>query len=197
MPTITISRSVRLGTGAVSSTLTNTAPNHLIVEDDIPAAKVGALTTRTDNDTGELTMETGHGITTGATLNVYWAGGKRLGMTVGTVATNAVPIDGGTGDNLPADESPITAMVPVEYPLVATGDDVVGLEAFSAVDGEILLTEDDDDSLLALDVDEAGYAWCLASGETNPVAGDAIGKVFLSHFDSTGARRMRLQLLVD
>jgi hypothetical protein len=195
--TITVSQSVRLGTGAVSFTLTNTASSLLAVEEDIPAAKVGTLTTRTDDDTGELTMASGHGITTGAKLNVYWASGKRLGMTVGTVATNAVPIDGGTGDNLPADETSITAIVPVEFPFVATGNDVVGLEAWGATDGEVLLTESDNDSLLAIDVDEAGYAWCEDSGDANPVAGDAIAKVFLSHGDSTGARRMRLQLLVD
>src|SRR5678815_5092823 len=71
----------------------------------LAAAKVGQLTTRTDNDTGTLTMVAGHGITTGARLDIFWeeAGvkGARYGVTVGTVATNSVPFDLGAGDNLP------------------------------------------------------------------------------------------------
>ncbi len=195
--TATKSESLRLGTAAVSSTLTNTGTNLLSVEQDVPAAKVGALTTRTDDNTGELTMQASHGITTGAKLDLYWASGKRLGMTVGTVATNAVPIDGGSGDNLPADETAITAMVPVEFPIVADGDDVVTIDAWSTADADVLITDASNVSILALETDGNGYSWLAASGETNPVAGDSIAKVFFSHGDSTGTRRMRLQLLVD
>ena len=35
-------------------------------------AKVGALTTRTDNTTGTLTMSAGHGLLTGNRLDLYW-----------------------------------------------------------------------------------------------------------------------------
>jgi hypothetical protein len=64
----------------------------------------GSLTTRTDADTGEITMSTQiapHGITTGEIVDVVWSRGWRLGMTVGTVSGNSVPIDGGEGDDLP------------------------------------------------------------------------------------------------
>ena len=195
--TMTTSNSVRLGSAAVSSVLTDTGTNLLSVEQDMPAAKVGSLTTRTDANTGTLTMAASHGITTGAKLDLYWVGGKRLGMTVGTVATNSVPIDLGAGTDLPTLNTAITAMVPVSFPIVATGNDVVGIEAYSAVDADILITDVSDASLLALETDEDGYSWSYASGVTNPVAGDAIAKVFFSHGDSTGARRMRLQLLTD
>lgn len=87
-------------------------------EIEIPAAKAGLLTTRTDDDTGTLTMDPGHGITTGAKLDVYWTNadgtrGSRVDMTVGTVSGNTVPIDLGTGDNLPIQGAAIRAMVPV------------------------------------------------------------------------------------
>ena len=53
-------------------------------------------------------MATGHGITTGALVDVYWEGGVRYGVTVGTVNGQAVPLtDSGAGDVLPADETPI------------------------------------------------------------------------------------------
>lgn len=90
--------------------------------DELPLAKVGELTTRTDNETGTLTMDTGHGITTGARLDLYWADGdgagtpgSRRGITVGTVSGNTVPIgadNSGSGDNLPLVNTAITAMIP-------------------------------------------------------------------------------------
>lgn len=195
--TMTTSNSVRLGTAAVSSVLTDTGTNLLSVEQDMPAAKVGALTTRTSYTVGTLTMAASHGITTGAKLDIYWVGGKRLGVTVGTVATNSVPFSLGSGSNLPIATTAITAMVPVAFPIVATGNDVVGLEAWSATDGDVLIADASSASLLAIETDEDGYSWSDASGVTNPVAGDAIAKVFFSHGDSTGTRRMRLQLLTD
>lgn len=71
---------------------------------DRPRSIAGTLTTRTDNDTGTLTLSSGHGVMTGNTVDVFWNdhANSRLGMTVGTVSGTSVPIDGGTGDNLPA-----------------------------------------------------------------------------------------------
>ena len=65
----------------------------------LPIAKAGTLTTRTEDDTGEATLGAGHGITTGAIVDIYWSGGRRYGVTVGTVAGNVVPFGapGGTG----------------------------------------------------------------------------------------------------
>jgi hypothetical protein len=68
-------------------------------------ARTGVLTARTDFDTGTITMDdSGHGITTGQTLAVWWStfgDGQIRGMTVGTVSGKSVPIDGGTGSPLP------------------------------------------------------------------------------------------------
>lgn len=92
-------------------------------------AKTGTLTTRTDDDTGTLTMTSGHGITTGAIIDLYWDTGGgvyayRHGVVVGTVSTNSVPIDLGAGTNLPIATTAIIAMVqeviPCEIPTAST-----------------------------------------------------------------------------
>ena len=70
----------------------------------------GALGTRTDNDTGVVQLSTGHGILTADVVDVYWVGGVRYGMDA-TVSTNDVTIDGGAGDNLPAEDFAIAAVV--------------------------------------------------------------------------------------
>jgi len=63
----------------------------------------GSLSTRTDNDTGVCTVvETNHGITVSHTVAVWWAAGKRTGMSVTAVSGTVITVDGGSGDNLPA-----------------------------------------------------------------------------------------------
>jgi hypothetical protein len=157
----------------------------------LAAAKVGALT-------GELTMAGGHGITTGARLDVYWSGGSRYGMTVGTVATNQVPVDGGAGDVLPADETAVTAMVPVQENLAVTGNDVVAIVADAAAAATVVFTTSAPADVLAVEIAGATAAYFWQTGEgTNPMAGAAVAKVYLSHGDSTAARDVRAQVFYD
>ncbi len=92
----------------------------------LSAAKTGALTTRTDDNTGTLTMDTGHGLTTGV-IDVYWdvggTKGCRRNMTA-TVTGDSIAIDGGSGDVLPADESDITAVHPSTETLTLNADNL-------------------------------------------------------------------------
>lgn len=66
--------------------------------------KAGTLTTRTSDSVGTLTMDSGHGITTGQGLDLYWddGDGARIGMVVGTVSGDSVPVSGGAGFVLPS-----------------------------------------------------------------------------------------------
>jgi hypothetical protein len=150
-------------------------------DNPLPAAKGGALTTRTDDNTGELTMEGGHGITDAARLDVYWDGGSRYGMTVGTVAVNQVPIDGGTGDVLPADETAITAMVPEVITLDVEGDDVIGLVVKGSDLSTVVFREAAADAL-AVEVLEANGVYSWRDGQsTNPLAGTTLVSILMSH----------------
>lgn len=171
----------------------------------IPAAKVGALTTRTDSDTGVLTMTAGHGITTGAKLDIFWLDAatgdpkSRRHMTAGTVSTNSVPIDGGSGDNLPALVSgtyAVTAMVPVSVPFTVDGDEVIGLVASisgGSAWGYAVFVDDSAAEIAAATYSigpQFGAVWSRNQGTTNPLAGVVTSVVKLSHGDSTAARTM-------
>src|SRR4051812_13463763 len=102
MPSTTIQRAcAALGVNFGINTSIVSDSGH-IVDAPLGAAKTGTLTTRTSNTVGTLTMTAGHGITTAALQDIYWDGGSRRNVTVGTVATNSVPFSGGIGDNLPA-----------------------------------------------------------------------------------------------
>ncbi len=77
----------------------------------IPVAHAGTLTTRTSTSVGTLTMASGHGITTASKIDIYFAGGIRRQVLVGTVSVNSVPFTLGTGDDLPPLNDPVKASV--------------------------------------------------------------------------------------
>lgn len=164
----------------------------------LPAAKAGTLTTRTSDSEGELTMGAGHGIITGDRLDLYWDGGSRRGITVGTVAGNAVPLTTltGTGDVLPADETAITAMVPQEEEILFTGDNAKALAFYSQRRGTIVLTTAADAESTAR-VLTAGVSstWTPERDATVPTAGDSVAKAFFSHADSVNTGIMRVAAL--
>lgn len=156
-------------------------------------AKTGTLTTRTDNTTGTLTMDTGHGFSTADKIDLFFEGGSRATVTVGTVATNSVPISSGTGDNLPALNSAITAMLPYAEDAVVTGDNVVGI-MFRSNDSAAVYTITASNGTtvhmtIRLDANSS-YVWTSTSEITNPLAGLTVGKIKSSNANSTVAETM-------
>lgn len=190
------------------SLINTVADGGIIKSKVLPAAKVGQLTTRTNNTEGELTMAGGHGITTGDRLDLYWSGGSRRGITVGTVATNAVPLtDSGSGDNLPTNMTAITAMVPEEEEFVFTGDNAKGL-AYYAVHpsaataaqrkATIVLAEGDDTEITHQTLNSGVAAiWSVDRDDTIPTAGELVEKAFFSHASSTTTCEMRVAAVYD
>src|SRR5688572_5549257 len=120
---------------------TTSADNHVGFNVTMAVAKIGSLSTRTDANTGVLTMNSGHGITTGQRLDLYWSGGQRRGMVVGTVSVDSVPIDLGAGTDLPAQGTAITAQVPQEESIVVTGANAVLIvfDSASAATAQVVL----------------------------------------------------------
>ena len=86
-------------------TVTRTASSQIGHETapQLPAAKAGTLSARTDDNTGVVTLAAGHGLEVGDVVDVYWSGSGnyRYGMDVTVVDGNDVTVDGGAGaDNL-------------------------------------------------------------------------------------------------
>ena len=72
------------------------------------ARPAGTLTTRADDDTGIVTLPTGHGITDSGTVSLSWSGGGRGDMTVTAYDATTVSVDVGDGDNLPAQDTAVS-----------------------------------------------------------------------------------------
>lgn len=159
----------------------------------IAAGKSGTLTTRTDNNTGTLTMASGHGLTDGAKIDIYWAGGVQYDVTVGTVSVNSVPIDGGVGDNLPSTSTAIVACVRTQVNINLDGDvaSLVSLLADyqnpSSVGKAHIDFQDDADDVIAAFTLPANdlHVTDIGAGDTNIYTGDPITKAFVSNGSAT------------
>ena len=160
------------------------------------AAQTGTLTTRTDNDTGVATLSTGHGIVNGK-VDVYWAAGVRYGMDA-TVATNAVTVDGGAGDNLPTESTAVTVVIPTAVEVNFDGDtlEIIGIfyrnPSDTGAKAHLSLTDAGAAIIKELDlVHETALGgvnnvWNIEAGDTNVFTGNRITAGSASH-DSTSA----------
>lgn len=160
----------------------------------------GILTVRTDNDTGTVTItNAAHTVATGARVDVYWTGGSRRGVTVGTVAGTSVPIDLGAGDNLPVANTAVVVSVAVEAAMTVTGNSVVGLAASLGVRGTVVFATSANAECHAVVFADGGghYVWTSVTGLTNPLAGDAVAKVFATHALPTGTVRATAVAVYD
>jgi hypothetical protein len=105
MATINFQENVSLGGVSFNTYYPKTGNSQIPnLEEALAAGQAGTLTTMTDFNTGVATLTTGHGIITSDICDIFWTGGCRYGMTA-TVATNAVTLDGGTGEPLPAQDT--------------------------------------------------------------------------------------------
>lgn len=140
---------------------------------------------------GTVTMtNSGHGITTGARVDVYWSGGQRYGVTVGTVSGTSVPLtSSGGGTSLPANGTAVTVVIPVSEPLSFVGNNInVLLITNVGVEGSLpaQITIADSGNLLNVALNpNTVYQWYVNSGVVNPLAGATPTQIWLSSGDAT------------
>jgi hypothetical protein len=170
------------------------------VEAAIPAAKVGAMTTRTDNDTCTATMVTGHALADDDVVDVYWTvggvNGRRLGMTA-QVTGDSVVFDGGAGDNLPVNASALAVMKPVAKVMFFDGSTIQGVSCFTEKRGTVRFAGVDGVSDWTRELEAAGADnwYSTEDGDASPMAGDTITQVFFSHANTLGTSTMRASAL--
>lgn len=204
MGTVTHGQSIS-GGGVTIQTLPiqRTSSGSIALEDTLSEAKSGTLTTRTDNNTGTLTMAGGHGFTDGQIIDIYWSGGVQRSVTVGTVATNSVPIDSGIGDNLPADETAITAVVQKSINLAIDGDNAKFIAVILETLDKTLRTAANvqfrdaaADVIAEIDlVANVPQVWDIEGGSANPFTGDPITNLKASQANVTTTEIYTLKIV--
>jgi len=168
--------------------------------DSAPAAKSGTLTTRTDDDTGVITITAAApGLNNGDRVDIYWnvggVYGHRRGMLVSstggsgpwTVTVGTSGGDVGTGDVLPIATTPVTICLCQTADFLFDGSDLAALAIVSAGKAIVVLAvAAGTEQYSALHTAGAGLTfWHNALGTANPVTGDAIAKVYVSNGETT------------
>lgn len=204
MGTITHAQSISGGGVTIQPlAITRTNSGMIALEDTLNAAKEGDLTTRSDDNTGTLTMDAGHGFTDGQIIDIYWSGGVQRSAVIGTVSVNSVPFDSGIGDNLPADETAITAVVQKSINLAIDGDnaDIVAV-ILETVDkslrtaANVQFKDAAADVIAEIDlVTNVPQVWDIEGGSANPFTGDPITNLKASQGNSTSTETYTLKIV--
>lgn len=205
MPTISYAVTVSGGGSSISTQpVLRTASGLIGVEETLPVAQAGVLTTRTDADTGTITMGSGsHAIATGNVVDVYWDGGVQYGVTVGTVSTTSVPIDTGSGDDLPAEDTAVTVVLQTSVNALIDGDEAeiiaIMLETndkSARTAGHVQLRDASNNEIAEIDlVSNVPQVWDLAGGSANPFTGAIITNGKLSQGSTTAGETFMLKIL--
>lgn len=203
--TASVRKTLTIGGESYADNQTPTGDQEINNKLEVIAAQPAVLTTRTDANTGSLTMtNTGsHGITTGMRVDIYWflAGVKKVqyGVTVGTVSGAVVPIDLGLGDNLPAAASQVLVAPVTNIPVSFNTDKTKAYGLHTTKSGLFLVCKADETIQLnsPLDANEADV-WSTFDAATNPMGSNKdITKVYMSHMDDTGTAIMKFGILND
>lgn len=175
------------GLGASASEQTTVNPEvEVLANPVVPVAQPAHLTVRTNGTDGTLTMtNSGHGIITGQRIDLYWMDGHAYAGTVGTVSGTSVPFTGFSGDALPIATTGVSAAKPVQRTFDIVGDDLVALIAKCPAEYQVVFESSGPADLLEVHMYGTMYTWYGLS--TNPLAGDTVATIWVSHADQSTA----------
>lgn len=188
---------INVGGVAVASAISRTADGQIGQNPTLAAGIAGTLSTRTDDNTGVITLGASHGVTTADFVDVFWSGGVHYGMAVTATDATTITVDIGAGDNLPAQDTVVVVGVRQEIDVDFGGDDVEMIAASSDKRAHIEFLTAADASIEAVELlaNEA-WSWATNTGVTNPLAANTVGKVQASCGEAAAAA-LKLGVLYD
>jgi len=179
MPTVTFNSTITGAGVTMTGAPATTAESVIGHEVTLPAAVLGTLSTRTDDDTGIVTVAA-HTITTQMLANVFWSGGVRYGMTVTGADGTTVSVDGGAGDNFPSEDAVVYIAAQATINTDFLGTEVLALAVQSDLRAHADLRTSAASSLAMDLASNTPVTWYYGSGITNPITGDQIDTIVCS-----------------
>lgn len=182
---------------AINATINRADELEQIFQHTMTAGLAGTLSTRTDADTGILTVASGHGITASDTVSVFWDGGSRHGVDVTATTATTISIDLGAGADLPVVTTAIVVGKESVHAITIDGDQLaafaIGCDNRVSVNFRDVLNA----SLLRYDIaTKEGRSWISGTDYTNPLAGDAVTSIVVANGGTTSAT-VKMGLLVS
>lgn len=197
--TATVNKSMSMGGLSFNQAKSVTANGIIVHEVSIDPGEAGTLSTRTDADTGVVTVDdSGHSFADTDRVDIYWTGGCRRGMAVsGSPVGAAVTIDGGSGDDLPIQGTSVILIEPTKIEADFLGTDCQAILLYTSKLGQFVFVNSVPTEQFQVELGAAySYEWAEGNGITNPITGDAIDGIYVSHGD-TAAATMRVGILYN
>lgn len=205
MPTSSYSQSLSIGGVNIQASINRTGDHPNAYEVALPAGIAGTLTTRTDADTGVITVESGHGVTTSDTVVVFFTGGAQYSCTVSATTSTTISIDAGSGDDLPSVSSAVVVTPQVTINTAIDGDAIVILQTMlaqtdltSTAAGHLQFLDSGDAEIAAIDlVSNTPRTYDITGGDTNPFTGNPITYCLAANGNSAAAGTLKIISLED
>lgn len=209
MPTLNIAIGVSGVGGSISRSTPRTADGGGAIEVAVPVGQAGTLTTRSDDDTGIVTAGSGsHGISSSDVIDLFWVGGARFGITVGTVSGTSIPIggdDSGTGDVLPASSTAVVVSPRVAFNAAIDGDALaaiaiqqVFLSTSETAESRVTLLDSGDSEIEGITLAaNTPRLFDITGGDTNVFTGNPITDGFISNGSTTNAATLKILWVQD
>lgn len=203
-----VSSRIEIAGMVIRGNVTRTAEGQQTVEVVVPAGQAGSLSTRTDDDTGIITLDaTPVGITDADTMDIYWDGGQRRNVAVDAVAGNNIAFgaaNDGDGDVMPAQDTAVVIGVQKAFNLPLAGGDIAvfaaGIEhpASSASRSRLTLLTSGDVVALTQDLyAESAEVRDIAAGAADPLGGATITDGTVSTESIAAAPTLKIAVLKD
>lgn len=204
MPQLTYGVSLSGSGVSIQKTVTRTGDHPNPYEVTLPAAKPVTAWVKTDANTAACNLPSGHGYTNG-NFDVYWTGGMRYGVP-GTISTDALTLDGGSGTDFPA--SATTGVVVCKQVTVNThidGDaiEILGLSLEYASPsatsvGHVDMQDSGPATIAEIDLTANSPAiYDIEGGAANVFTGNPIIVTYASHNDTSAAATLKIVSLED
>ena len=196
--------SVNIGGISINKSIIRTADHPNPYEVTLDAAKAVTGWTQTDANTADCTLPNSHGYTNG-TFDVYWSNGSRYDLT-GTINTNAMNLDGGSGDNFPATNTTgVTVCKQTQINTAIDGDAIAIIalsleytDSASTSTGRLLFEDAAADDIASVELTaNQPLVYDVTGGSSNPFAGDPITVCRASHSDSSNSPTLKIASLED
>jgi len=195
--TANISIRTRVAGVSVEATIRRTDELEQIFRHTMTAGKTGTLSTRTDDNTGVVTVSSGHGITDSDTVAVFWDGGSRYGVDVTATTSTTISIDLGSGTNLPIATTAVVIAKESSHTLAIVGDDIAVMAVACDNRASVDFRDSGSSSLLRYDMaSKEGRLWVSSLDITNPLASDTVASIVLANGGLTDSELL-IGLLVD
>jgi hypothetical protein len=197
MPNVTYGLSISGGDVSIQpAPVIRSADGLISHEVAVPAPKALSAWVKTDSDTAGGNLAGGHGYSTGK-FDVYWTsggGGRRYNVD-GTISTNALALDGGSGDAFPASADTTVVVMPRVQVNTNIDGDALAIVAFmlsiigagTLPRGHILFADAGSAVVANLDLtNNQPSVHDIAGGVSNAFTGNPITKMHVSTSDPAG-----------